>query len=300
MKLDSPAVSSFIDLLRQSLAEDIGPGDLTSLTLIDEKATGAAVILAKQEGVLAGQLVLEPLADLIAESPRVELKAADGDSVIAGQEVARLSGSCRGLLAVERVGLNFLAHLSGVATLTQKYVQEVRGTSAMICDTRKTIPGLRVLAKYAVRAGGGQNHRLGLYDSALIKDNHLFVLSRGRQEGDALRVLKQGLGKLRKQLPAGGFIQLEVDNLGQLGQVLDMSAELDMVLLDNFCEQDLALAVKMRNEAGLEGKLLLESSGNVRLDNVKRIAQSGVDRISVGALTHSATALDLAMEFIEK
>ena len=282
------------------MAEDIGPGDVTSLALIGEEASGAAVILAKQEGVLAGLLVLEPLAELIAESLSVELKAADGESVRPGQEVVRLVGSCRGLLAVERVGLNFLSHLSGVATLTQKYVQEVRGTAAVICDTRKTIPGLRVLAKYAVRAGGGQNHRLGLYDSGLIKDNHLFVLSRDRQGADALQVLKQGLDKLREQLPPGGFIELEVDNLEQLQQVLDLSVELDMVLLDNFCEQDLVRAVEMRKQAGLAGKLLLEASGNISLDNVRRIAQSGVDRISVGALTHSATALDLTMEFIEK
>jgi len=300
MKLDPPSSATFIDLLRQALAEDIGPGDLTSLALIDKDSSGFGVILARQEGVLAGLLILKPLVGLVPEPLTVELRAADGEFVRSGQEVARLSGSCRSLFAIERVALNFLAHLSGVATQTHKFVQAVKGTSAVICDTRKTIPGLRVLDKYAVRAGGGQNHRLGLYDSALIKDNHLFCLSRHTQQADVFEVLEQRLKGLRKNLPVGGFIQLEVDDLKQFQRALDMRLDLDMVLLDNFSQQNLAQAVNMRNEAGLTGKLLLEASGNIDLDNVSRVAGSGVDRISVGALTHSAPAFDFSMEFIQK
>lgn len=300
MKLDPPSLATFIDLLRQALAEDVGSGDLTSLTLIDKDASATGTILAGQPGVLAGLFLLEPLAELISEPLTVQLNVADGQLLQPGQEVARLQGSCRGLLAVERVALNFLAHLSGVATLTHEFVQAVEGTSSLICDTRKTIPGLRTLEKYAVRAGGGHNHRLGLYDSALIKDNHLLCLTRGTKQADIFEVLEPRLKALRKSLPAGGFIQLELDNLQQFQRVLDMHLDLDMVLLDNFSPQDLAQAVKMRNQAQLTGKLLLEASGNVTLDSVSRIAATGVDRISVGALTHSAPAFDFSMEFIQK
>ena len=300
MKLAPPPLATFIDLLHQALAEDVGPGDLTSLTLIDKDASATATILARQQGVLAGIFLLEPLAELISEPLTVQLSAADGQLLKTNQQVTRLQGSCRGLLAVERVALNFLAHLSGVATLTHKFVQAVEGTSSLICDTRKTIPGLRALEKYAVRAGGGHNHRLGLYDSALIKDNHLLCLSKNIQQADTFDILTPRLKTLRKRLPVGGFIQLEVDNLQQFQRVLDMHLDLDMVLLDNFSPQDLSQAVKMCSQAQLTGQLLLEASGNITLDNVSRVAATGVDRISVGALTHSAPAFDFSMEFIRK
>lgn len=297
MKLLSPALAEFIDLLKRALAEDIGAGDVTSTALIDEDRDSVGVIVARQEGVVAGLIVLEPLCDLACESLEVEVRVSDGDFVGAGEEVARIIGSRRGILAVERVALNFLGHLSGVATLTNKFVEAVKGSSAAICDTRKTIPGLRILEKYAVRAGGGTNHRVGLYDSALIKDNHLFCLSQNKQGQGSLEIIASRLDELRGQLPREGFIQLEVDDLGQFQQVLNMRLAVDMVLLDNFSNQELAEAVKMRNEAGLAGELLLEASGNIRLENVAEVASSGVDRISVGALTHSAAGFDLAMEF---
>ena len=303
MKLNPPPLETYSDLLKRALAEDVGAGDVTSLALIDENCTSIGAILAKQQGVVAGLAILEPLCDLVCESLKVQAKANDGDLVKAGEEVARINGSRRGLLAVERVALNFLGHLSGVATLTNKFVRAVRRSSAVICDTRKTIPGLRVLDKYAVRAGGGTNHRAGLYDSALIKDNHLFCLSQNRQGQSTFEVLALRLEKLRRQLPAGGFIELEVDELEQFQQVLNMQnmhLAVDMVLLDNFRQEELAQAVKIRNEAGLAGKMLLEASGNISLDNVAEVASSGVDRISVGALTHSAAALDFSMELTQK
>ena len=306
MKLEPPPLETYIDLLKRALAEDVGAGDVTSLALIDENCTSIGTILAKQQGVVAGLAILEPLCDLVCESLKVQAKANDGDLVKAGEEVARINGSRRGLLAVERVALNFLGHLSGVATLTNKFVRAVRRSSAVICDTRKTVPGLRVLEKYAVRAGGGTNHRAGLYDSALIKDNHLFCLSQNRQGQSTLEALALRLDKLRRQLPAGGFIELEVDELEQFQQVLNMRnmqnthLAVDMVLLDNFRQEELAQAVRMRNEAGLAGKMLLEASGNISLDNVAEVASSGVDRISVGALTHSASAFDFSMELTQK
>jgi len=290
-------METYIDLLKRALAEDIGTGDVTSLVLIDEDRSSAGVILSRQKGVVAGLIVLEPLCDLACESLEVQVQANDGDFVEAGEEVAHISGSRRGILTVERVALNFLGHLSGIATLTNRFVETVKGSSAVICDTRKTIPGLRILEKYAVRAGGGTNHRVGLYDSALIKDNHLFCLSQNKQGQGALEALASRLDELRGQLPRGGFIQLEVDELGQFQQVLNMRLAVDMVLLDNFSSQELAEAVKMRNEAGLAGELLLEASGNIRLEDVAEVAGSGVDRISMGALTHSAAGFDLAMEF---
>jgi nicotinate-nucleotide pyrophosphorylase (carboxylating) len=217
----------------------------------------------------------------------------------AGQEVARFSGPARAVLAIERVGLNFLGHLSGIATLTNQFVEAVAGSSAVICDTRKTIPGLRMLEKYAVAIGGGHNHRLGLYDAAMIKDNHLLCLG-GGAEADAMEALGGRLAELRRQLPAEGFVQLEVDNLRQFKQVLGLKLDVDMVLLDNFSNEDLDQAVGMRNDAGLGEELLLEASGSVRLETVRKIAESGVDRISVGAVTHSAAALDFSMEFVLK
>ena len=300
MNLDPPPPSVFVDLLKRALAEDIGPGDITSESLVDENLSATAVIFAKQQGRLAGLFILQPLAQLLEPPLQVQLTASDGQSVQPAQQVARIVGSARALLAFERISLNFLAHLSGIATLTDKFVQAVENTPAVICDTRKTTPSLRPLEKYAVRAGGGSNHRLGLYDSAMIKDNHLLCLGSGNRSGDCFAVLSERLPSLRAQLPADGFIQLEVDDLVQFQQVLDLHLDLDMVLLDNFSESDLTQAVKLRNQAGLAEKLLLEASGNSTLQNVNSVAHTGVDRISVGALTHSAPAFDFSMEFILK
>lgn len=298
MKLDPPTGPVFIDLLRRALAEDIGSGDITSLSLVDKELSANAVILSKQSGILAGLFLLKPLAELFEEPLAVQLRAEDAQLAQPDQEVARLSGSCCGILTLERVALNFLAHLSGIATLTSKFVRAVGGTQAVICDTRKTTPMLRSLEKYAVRAGGGTNHRLGLYDAAMIKDNHLLCLQSSPHGCDALVSLAQRLGDLRNQLPPGGFIQLEVDNLQQFQQVLDLQLDLDMVLLDNFSQAELTQAVTMRNQAARPKKLLLEASGNITLENVSRVAHAGVDRISVGALTHSAPAFDFSMEFV--
>lgn len=294
MKLNPPATSSYIGLLKRALAEDIGGGDITSQNLVDEDLCAKAVMVAKQEGILAGMFVLQDLAELVAEPLKIEAKAADGQALAMGQEVVQITGAARQILSFERVGLNFLGRLSGIATLTNKFVREVQGSKAVICDTRKTTPGMRSIEKYAVLAGGGTNHRMGLYDAAMIKDNHLLCMQGG---SDALENLGQRLEKLRKQLPPGGFIELEVDDLSQFQQVLDLGLDVDMVLLDNFSGADLGRAVKLRNQAGLAETLLLEASGNISLENTKQVASSGVDRISVGALTHSAPAFDFSMEF---
>jgi nicotinate-nucleotide pyrophosphorylase (carboxylating) len=279
------------------LAEDLGPGDITSQSLVDGSLCAKAVILAKQEGILAGMFILQDLAKILAQPLQIEPRASDAQALSLGQKVVQITGPACQILAIERVALNFIAHLSGIATLVNKFVREVQPSSAIICDTRKTTPGLRALEKYAVLAGGGTNHRLGLYDAAMIKDNHLLCLSR---DSAALVSLAQRLEKLREQLPPQGFIELEVDDLSQFQHVLDVRLDVDMVLLDNFSQTALAQAVKLRDQAGLAGKLLLEASGNISLENVKQVANSGVDRISVGALTHSAPALDFSMEFALK
>ena len=266
MKLNPPAANTYIDLLNRALAEDLGSGDITSQSLVDGGLCAKAVILAKQEGILAGMFILQELAKILAQPLQIEPKASDGQSLSDGQEVVQITGPARQILAIERVALNFISHLSGIATLVNKFVREVESSRAVICDTRKTTPGLRALEKYAVLAGGGTNHRLGLYDAAMIKDNHLLCLSR---DSNALVSLDRRLAKLRKQLPPGGFIELEVDDLSQFQQVLDLQLDVDMVLLDNFSRSDLAQAVKLRDQADLAGKLLLEASGNISLENVK-------------------------------
>lgn len=279
-------------LLEQARAEDLGTGDLTSAILPRElKAT--AQFVSRQELVFCGGCFLQAIADAYDPAIATGLAAEDGQPVGPGAVLAEWSGPLRSVLSAERVALNFIQRLSGVATLTRTYVQAVAGTATGIYDTRKTIPAWRELDKYAVRAGGGRNHRQGLYDAVLIKDNHLagLALATGKEPLDAL---KSRLLQLRESLPAGGFIELEVDDLQQLGRGL--SLDVDIILLDNMSPQQLRQAVAMRNAAGLKGRVELEASGGITLATVGAAAQSGVERISVGALTHSAPAVDIALD----
>jgi nicotinate-nucleotide pyrophosphorylase (carboxylating) len=275
-------------LAELALAEDLGQsGDLTSQAIIPASALGAGRVVSREHGVVAGLPILRLLCEVIDPRLHCEPAISDGDPVAPGTLVARISGSLRSLLSIERTALNFLQRLSGIASLTARFVAEVRGTRAIILDTRKTTPGFRVLEKYAVQCGGGRNHRMGLFDAVLIKDNHLAALSGSTDPiGTAVRLA-------REQAPEGTTIEIEVDRLDQLDRAL--ACEPDIILLDNFALDSMSEAVRRRDSRA--PGVLLEVSGGVRLETVAAMAATGVDRISVGALTHSARALDLGLDF---
>ena len=278
------------ELVRLALQEDLaGRGDLTTAAVIPESAAGSVSIVVRKPGVVSGLPIIPLVFAEVDPRVRVELHAADGDRVRKGTVVAVLTGATRSLLIGERTVLNFLTHLSGVATLTRKFVDLAEGTRAKILDTRKTYPGWRALQKYAVRCGGGVNHRMGLYDGVLIKDNHLAAWV-GLDNRPSLR---EAVAQARKVSPKDVTIEVEVDSLEQLRDVL--KAHPDIVLLDNMSPVTMseAIAIRDREARGVQ----LEASGSVTLETVAAIAATGVDRISIGALTHSAPALDLAFDW---
>lgn len=266
-----------------ALREDLPWGDLTTESLFPEALAARGEVMAKKPGVIAGLPVLEVVFRQLSPEVRVRLEVAEGAGVERGQVVAVVEGDGRAMLAGERVALNFLSHLSGIATLTRRYVQAVAGLPCRIVDTRKTTPGLRVLQKYAVRVGGGANHRFGLSDGVLVKDNHLAMLKR---QGVSLR---QALERLRARVPHGIRIQVEVTDVDQVREAVEAGA--DALLFDNMDLQTLRQAV-----ARCRGRVLTEASGGITLETVRAVAETGVDLISVGALTHSAPALDLSLE----
>jgi nicotinate-nucleotide pyrophosphorylase (carboxylating) len=276
-------------LITLALAEDLGQvGDLTSTATIPVQARGTARIVARAPGVLAGLPVVERLVEEFQLGDGWDARVRDGERVEPGSVIAEVVGSIRSILAMERTALNFLQRLSGIASLTARFVDAVAGTSALILDTRKTTPGWRVLEKYAVRCGGGRNHRMGLHDAVLIKDNHLAWLS-ARGGTDPLAA---AISAARAQTPSSTVVEIEVDTLEQLDRALECAPEI--ILVDNLGPEALAEAVRRRDARapGVE----LEASGGITLGSVSAIARTGVDRISVGALTHSAPALDIALD----
>ncbi|MEX0886903.1 MAG: carboxylating nicotinate-nucleotide diphosphorylase [Phycisphaeraceae bacterium] len=285
--VDAANVDALIALAR---AEDLGEAgvDVTSEATMPLDRTARAAMVARVPGTLAGVALLPRIAHAYGADLDVTIDVADGGRVEAGTRIAHYRGPLRALLAMERVALNFVTHLSGVATLTAAYVARTHGTAARICDTRKTIPGLRGLQKYAVVCGGGVSHRMGLNDAMLIKDNHIAGIT-GDELGPAIHA---AIARARAAHPGLAFAEVEVDTLEQLRHVLGRGA--DMILLDNMSLDDLARAVAMRNDAGSGERL--EASGGVSLDAVAAIARTGVDRIAVGALTHSAPALDVGLD----
>lgn len=272
-------------LLRLAVLEDLGEGDLTSEALIPRGLRVRGHYVAKARGVVAGLPLLGAVFGAFGRGVRVEPLVKDGGRVRPGQKLARLTGPARTVLAAERLSLNLLCHLSGVASLTAQYVKQTKGTRARIYDTRKTTPGMRLLEKYAVVVGGGANHRLGLFDAVLIKDNHLALAGAG--PGEAVR---------RAGAAAGRPVEVEVTTLRALKQAVEAGA--DVVMLDNFKPARAAAAVKMARRLARErGRPVeVELSGGVTLKTVRRLARAGPDRISVGALTHSAPALDISLE----
>jgi nicotinate-nucleotide pyrophosphorylase (carboxylating) len=279
-------------LLDMAIAEDLGTaGDLTADATIPASARGGARFVARAGGVIAGMPVLELITVRFGVRPFYNPLVRDGDRVEPGAPIAEVHGPMRNLLAMERTALNFLQRLSGIATLTARFVAEAASarTRAVILDTRKTTPGWRALEKYAVRCGGGTNHRFGLYDAVLIKDNHLAWLA---HLGHADPV-GSAVAAARSHAPAGTVVEVEVDTLDQLDRALACGP--DIILVDNLGPDRLAEAVRRRDERA--PAILLEASGGVRLDTVAALASTGVDRISVGALTHSAPALDIGLDY---
>lgn len=274
-------------LIALALTEDLSSvGDLTCAALIRPDEQAAVQVVARKDGVLSGAPIGRRVFAQLDPSVRWKNHQRDGEHVSPGVAVATVIGPLRSLLIGERTMLNFMTHLSGIATLTRRFVDAVRGTRAEILDTRKTLPGWRLLEKYAVRCGGGTNHRMGLYDGVLIKDNHLAAWT----ESDSIAAAVE---TARQRSPQGISIEVEVDTLNQLSDALRGGP--DIVLLDNMDVATLRQAVNMRDHTA--PRVLLEASGGVTLETVTMIAQTGVERISVGGLTHSAPALDLAFDW---
>jgi nicotinate-nucleotide pyrophosphorylase (carboxylating) len=264
-----------------ALMEDLGTaGDITTEATVPADRTASAVLVARKPGVIAGLDVAAEAFHTLDRAIAFEAHVKDGDTVGPGGIAARVSGNARAILTAERVALNFLCRMSGIATLTRRYVDAVAGTRAMIVDTRKTTPGLRLFEKYAVRCGGGRNHRAGLFDAILIKDNHI-VAAGG--VGPAIAAARARAGHMVR-------IEVEVTTLSELEAAL--AYPIDAVLLDNMTVEELRAAVRK-----VAGRVTTEASGGVSLDTVRAIAETGVDLISVGALTHSAPVLDLALDF---
>ena len=268
-------------IIEQALLEDIGTGDITSESIVPSDLKAKGIIKTSEEGVVAGLNITSLVFKKLDSEIIFQEKIKDGTKVARSKVLAEITGSARTILKGERVGLNFLQRMSGIATITSKFCQEVEDFPVRIVDTRKTTPGLRILEKYAVSMGGGHNHRFGLYDAVLIKDNHIAVAGGIRPAVDSVR----------KQISHTVKIEVEVENLSQLQDALRVKA--DIIMLDNMDLDTMEEAVKIA-----KGKALIEASGGITLGKVRKIAQTGVDLISIGSLTHSVKSLDISMEIV--
>ena len=280
------------DLIRSALKEDIGSGDITTELLIPKNKVIKAVIILKERAVVAGLEIAQRVFKTIDKNIQFKAISADGSGEKPGKIIAKIQGKAGSILSGERTVLNFLSHLSGIATVTRRFVNEVKLYKVKIMDTRKTIPGLRELEKYAVALGGGCNHRMGLWDAVLVKDNHIAVLkagSKGINIKDIARLVKE-------KKPQGMKADIEVRNLKEFQEVLKIPP--DIIMLDNMDISRIKKAVAMRDARCDRQNVKIEVSGGVRLGNVKAIAKAGVDIISIGALTHSAKAVDMSLEVI--
>ncbi|HUE82213.1 MAG TPA: carboxylating nicotinate-nucleotide diphosphorylase [Pyrinomonadaceae bacterium] len=275
----SSLTESISECIKRALAEDIGSGDVTTNSIVTAGALIQGQIVAKQKGTIAGLDIAREVFRVLDTGIRLTTELEEGSEVDNGRLLASVSGPARGLLTGERTALNFLGRMSGIATLTRQFVQAVAGTRARILDTRKTAPGLRLIDKLAVRRGGGENHRIGLFDMVLIKDNHI----------DHAGSITEAVNLVRT---SGSVLEVEVEarTLADVGEALDLNVE--RILLDNMSIQDLRRAVIL-----VAGRARLEASGNVTIENVREIAETGVDYISVGALTHSARVFDVSLQW---
>ena len=269
-------------IIERVLLEDIGTGDITTKSIIPSNLKAKGIIKTSEEGIVAGLGIACLVFKKLDSDITFQEKIKDGTKVARGKVLAEITGTARTILKGERVALNFLQRMSGIATITSKFCQEVKDFPARIVDTRKTTPGLRILEKYAVRMGGGYNHRFGIYDAVLIKDNHLAVAGG----------IKLAVNSIRKQISHTVKNEVVVENLSQLQEALEM--KVDIIMLDNMNLDTMREAVKM-----VKGEALIEVSGGITLEKVRKIAQTGVDLISIGALTHSVKSLDISMEIIK-
>ncbi len=279
-------------LLELARAEDLGDGDLTG-SLLPGNVRADAQFVPRQRMVVCGADLLGQIANGYGKRIDTKVFVHDGQVVEAGEPLAAWAGPARDILAAERVALNFLQRLSGVATTTAEYVRATAGTGAAIYDTRKTIPGWRDLAKYAVRCGGGRNHRQGLYDAVLIKDNHLAILA-SAGASDPIAAIAAELDRIRPKLGPEGFVELEVDTLEQLA--VGLALDVDIIMLDNMPADQMAQAVAMRATSGKSERIALEASGGITLTNLTEAARTGVERIAIGAITHSAESVDIGLD----
>jgi nicotinate-nucleotide pyrophosphorylase (carboxylating) len=292
-----PAYEDLRDIIQLARREDFRNDDVTSRLMIPEDAIGVGTLMQKETGVVCGLPIVEMICRTYDERLRVEMIPGFHLEIIEGRfsdaqrsPLLRLRGPLRSLLSAERIILNFLQRMSGVATQTQRYVRRTSGTTARIYDTRKTMPGFRLLDKYAVRCGGGFNHRIGLFDGLLVKDNHIAAIAIKELHGYLTKVVS----RCRAEDPSR-LVEIEVDTLDQLREVLKVDG-VQAILLDNMDCPKMEMAVDLRNKAGKKGPVELEASGGVTLETVRRIAETGVERIAVGAITHSASALDISLE----
>ncbi|HLI51709.1 MAG TPA: carboxylating nicotinate-nucleotide diphosphorylase [Thermomicrobiaceae bacterium] len=269
-------------IVRLALDEDIGTGDVTTLATVPEDAIVSGTFIAKATGIISGLDVVARVFEMVDPDIWFDPQVDNGSPVLKGKAIARVEGNARSILSGERVALNFLQRLSGIATLTAEYVVAVEGTGARVIDTRKTTPGMRLLEKQAIRDGGGHNHRVGLSDGILIKDNHLAAIGGAEPIADAIAAA-------RELAPHTLRVEVEITTLDELEQALAAGA--DTILLDNMSSDEMAEAVRRTNR-----RAVLEASGGITLANVREVAETGVDLISVGALTHSAPALDISLE----
>jgi nicotinate-nucleotide pyrophosphorylase (carboxylating) len=274
-KLDIQQINT---LIANALKEDIGTGDITTDALVPDAMVSTATMVAKADGIVAGMEVAEAVFRYL--SPQLSWKpfVLDGDKIKKGDLLVEMSGPFRTLLSGERLALNFLQRMSGIATATRLFVEAVAGFGTKILDTRKTVPGLRILDKYAVKAGGGENHRIGLYDMVLIKDNHIKVAGS----------ITKAVGQIREKVPAGIKIEVETTSITEVREALEAKA--DIIMLDNMTNDEMKTCVSIINH-----QAKIEASGNMNLERVKSVAATGVDYISIGALTHSVIALDISM-----
>lgn len=283
-------------IVRYALKEDIWTGDLTSESVIDRSLIVDSVILSRQRGIICGIGIAERVFWVVDPEIRFRPLVKEGEHVEENMEIAFVEGNARSILRCERVALNFMGHLSGIATKTKKMVEAVKGTGAKIYDTRKTIPLHRYLQKYAVTVGGGNNHRLGLWDMVLIKDNHIRAFdieTKGEHKGNEVSsIIKRVRGSVQKNIR----IEIEVESLKECE--LALGEKPDIIMLDNMAPDLVKKAVELRRKMGLEGKVLFEVSGGITLDNIKDYAMAGVDMISSGALTDAVDSLDLSLEII--
>jgi nicotinate-nucleotide pyrophosphorylase (carboxylating) len=285
------------DLIKDALKEDIGKIDLTTNFLIPSSVNINADITARSSGIVAGLPFAEIVYSLLDRNVRIRFDVHEGANIESGKTVCYIDGPAASILKGERLALNLLSRTSGIATTTKRYVDKVKAYNVDIFDTRKTTPNMRYIEKYAVRIGGGRNHRMGLFDQILIKDNHIAVLQKIKAKPRKITVISDSINVVKKRAQKNIRVEIEVKNIAEFEEAI--STDVDIIMLDNMSPELVAEAVRIKDASGMKGRhIILEASGNITLENVEEYAKTGIDRISIGALTHSPEVLDFSLEVI--